>query len=110
MAFNWDDHPIVQPAQPAQAAQPSQAFDWGSQPMADPRLAQLQAAKAQLAASQTPVQTPGALGSTALGLEQGATLGFAPRINAAALAAYKKITAPDSDYTQEYNIQKERQE
>lgn len=108
--FDWNAHPIVTPqgglVQPPPTA--PNGFDWNSHPIEDPKLTQLHAAKAQLA---PPVNAPGTLQSLGLGAEQGATMDFAPRINAGLIAAYKQLSnAPGADLGQDYSKELENQQ
>ena len=91
---------------PNAAFQPSQVQAAPVTPVADPRLQQLQAQRAQL---QAPQEAPGMLKSAALGAEQGATADFAPRINAGLMAAYRGLTQ-QADVGKEYEKELKDQE
>lgn len=114
----WDDAPPT-PQELAPQVPIQKGDSWEDKPptpqeLAAPRLAQLQAMQAQLKGLQ---QAPGALASGALGAEQGATMSFAPRINAALKAAGQTLIQPSlqdqgigANFAQHYTENKKDQE
>lgn len=96
MAFNWDDHPIIEHDDAVAKNVAPATFSWNDHPVVPP-----------VAPVQTPPQAPGGLASMAAGALQGATAGFAPRIAAAAGAAYQQVANPSTaNFSKDYESEK----